>query len=70
MLMMQELPTSSQAYSILLQEEKHLEISTSNNEENDSLACKVEKKNFRKGESLTMRVTEARKLSFIVTFVK
>lgn len=52
MLMMQELLISAQAYNILLQEEKHLEISASNNEENDSLACKVEKRKFQeKGRS-------------------
>ena len=45
--MMQELPTSTQAYNILLQEEKHLEIRAINNEPNDSLACKVEKRKFQ-----------------------
>lgn len=42
MLMMAALPTSSQASSFLLQEEKHLDISTSVNETNKSLACKAE----------------------------
>ena len=45
--MMQELSTSSQAYNNLFQEEKHLEFCASDNEPNDSLACKVEKRKFQ-----------------------
>ena len=44
-LMMVDLLTSAQAYKILLQEETHLELSTT--ETNDSLACKVEKRKKR-----------------------
>lgn len=47
MLMMGDLPTSAQAYSFLLQEEKHLELSTTPQESNDSLACRVEKRKFQ-----------------------
>ena len=46
MLMMADLPTSAQAYSFLLKEEKHLEISTNAPEVNESLACRVEKRTF------------------------
>ena len=45
MLMMADLPTSAQAYKILLQEETHLELSTA--ETNESLAYKVEKRKER-----------------------
>ena len=49
MLMMAELPTSAQAYRILLQEETHLDLSTT--EQNDSMACKVEKRKYQEKTS-------------------
>ena len=45
MLMMDELPTSGQAYRILLQEETHLGLNAP--EVNDTLACRVEKRRIQ-----------------------
>lgn len=45
MLMMTELPTSAQAYRILLQEETHLDLSAT--EINDSMAYRVDKRKFQ-----------------------
>lgn len=45
MLMMTELPTSAQAYRILLQEETHLDLSTT--ETSEPIACRVEKRKFQ-----------------------
>ena len=43
--MMAELPTSAQAYRILQQEETHLGLSAAEN--NDTLACRVEKRKYQ-----------------------
>ena len=52
MLMIADLPTSAQAYRISLQEETHLELSTT--ETKDSLACRVEKR-IERGYGKTFR---------------
>ena len=45
--MMPDLPTAAQAYRILLQEETHLQQSTSGGSVNDSMACRVEKRKYQ-----------------------
>ena len=49
MLMMAELPTSAQAYRILLQEKTHLDISSI--ETNDSMVYRVNKRKFQENGS-------------------
>lgn len=49
MLMMADLPTLAQAYRILLQEETHLQLSSSGKDLNETLACRAEKKKFERG---------------------
>ena len=46
--MMIELPTLAQAYRILLQEETHLQLSSSGKDLNESLACRAEKRKFER----------------------
>lgn len=48
MLMMYDLPTLAQAYRILLQEETHLQLSSSGKDLNESLACRAEKRKFER----------------------
>lgn len=46
MLMMPDLPTTARAYRILLQEETHLQLSTSGGNINDTIACRADKRKF------------------------
>ncbi|XP_057538250.1 uncharacterized protein LOC130815786 [Amaranthus tricolor] len=59
MLMMHDFPTATQAYRILLQEETHLQLSTSGGNINDSMACRVEKLKFQDKGSNRYNITKS-----------
>ncbi|CAO2822842.1 unnamed protein product [Amaranthus hypochondriacus] len=61
MLMMPDLPTAAQAYMILLQEETHLQLSTSGGSFNEPMAYKENKRKFQERGNNKSQYSEGHK---------